>query len=85
MDTRHSAHSALIPDERDYSGAICYDNIPKATVPSRGGVIGVAVDETTWLRVGGAWSIGFCVFWPFCLAICARVDPWRGASNEDFC
>lgn len=59
--TRHSTHSALIPDEQDHTGAICYADIPKATVPSSGGVIGVEVYETTWLRVEGAWSIGFCV------------------------
>lgn len=59
--TRHSAHSALIPNEQDHTGAICYADIPRATVPSSGGVIGVEVYETTWLRVEGAWSIGFCV------------------------
>lgn len=59
--TRHSAHIALIPDEQDHAGATCYANIPKAAIPSCGGVIGVAVYETACLRVESAWSIGFCV------------------------
>ncbi|KFY04427.1 hypothetical protein V491_09347 [Pseudogymnoascus sp. VKM F-3775] len=44
--TCHSAYSALTPDERDHTEAICYADTLKATVPSSGGVIGVEAHET---------------------------------------
>jgi hypothetical protein len=54
--TRHSDHSALIPDEQDHAGAILLRRYPQGY-----GSIQWRCYWSSSLRVEGAWSIGFCV------------------------